>query len=161
VLLVLGDLTGTTGRLEENASINRRILDIAPNNVIAMNNLAWYLCEEQGQYQEALDLANRGLELAPQYLDLIDTRGVAHYRMGHLDAAVQDFARFVELCPPGTASLAATRFHLARAYSGLGNSGEAVRQLEQIPGLREGSSSLGASDQAEAQRLLEELRKGS
>ncbi|UCD51012.1 MAG: tetratricopeptide repeat protein [Phycisphaerales bacterium] len=160
-LLVLGDLTGATGRLEEHANVNRRILEIAPNNVIAMNNLAWYLCEEQGQYQEALTLATRGLELAPEYLDLIDTRGVAHYRMGHMDEAVRDFTRFIELCPPGKASLATTRFHLARTYSGMGNSAEAVRQLEQISGLREGSSRLSPSDQAEARRLLEQLRKGS
>ncbi len=160
-LLVLGDLTGATGRLEENAKVNRQILEIAPNNVIAMNNLAWYLCEEQGKYQEALDLASRGLELAPEYLDLIDTRGVAHYRLGHLDEAVQDFARFVELCSPGVASLPTTRFHLGRAYFEMGNRAEATRQLEQIPGLREGRGRLGAPDQAEATRLLEQLKKGS
>jgi tetratricopeptide (TPR) repeat protein len=160
-LLVLGDLTGATGRLEENANVNRRILEVAPNNVIAMNNLAWYLCEERGQYQEALSLATKGLELAPEYLDLVDTRGVAHYRLGHMEEAVRDFTRFIELCPPGLASLATTRFHLARTYSEMGNAAEAVRQLEQISGLREGRSSLSASDQAEASRLLEKLRKGS
>ena len=160
-LLVLGDLTGAMGRLEENANVNRRILEIAPNNVIAMNNLAWYLCEEQGKYQEAMDLATRGLDLAPEYLDLIDTRGVAHYRLGHMDEAVRDFTRFVELCPPGAASLPTTRFHLARTYAAMGNSAEAVRQLEQISGLREGNSGLSPSDQTEASRLLEQLRKGS
>jgi tetratricopeptide (TPR) repeat protein len=160
-LLVLGDLTGAMGRLEENANVNRRILEIAPNNVIAMNNLAWYLCEEQGKYQEAMDLATRGLDLAPEYLDLIDTRGVAHYRLGHMDEAVRDFTRFIELCPPGAASLPTTRFHLARTYAAMGNSAEAVRQLEQISGLREGNSGLSPSDQTEASRLLEQLRKGS
>lgn len=159
-LLVLGDLTAAMGRSEDNAQVNRRVLEIDPNNVIAMNNLAWFLCEEQGQYQEALALANRGLARAPEYLDLIDTRGVTYYRLGNPAEAVKDFERFIELCPPGGRSLATTRFHLARAYAQLGNRPEAVRQLGQIPGLNEGTSALSATDQAEAKLLLERITKG-
>jgi len=160
-LLVLGDLTGATGRSADNAQVNRRILEIDPNNVIAMNNLAWFLCEEQGQYQEALTLANRGLQYEPDYLDLIDTRGVAHYRLGNLPEAVKDFERFIGLCPPWAPSLATTRFHLARAYAQMENRPEAVRQLGQIPGLDEGASVLSVTDQTEARLLLERIKKGN
>jgi tetratricopeptide (TPR) repeat protein len=129
--------------------------------MIAMNNLAWFLCEEKSQYQEALTLANRGLERAPEYLDLIDTRGIIHYRMGNREDAVKDFGRFIELCPPSTPSLVITRFHLARVYLEEGNLVEAARQLDQISGLEDGTSGLSAADQAEAKLLLDRVKKGS
>ena len=129
--------------------------------MIAINNLAWFLCEEQGQYQEALTLANRGLQHASEYLDLIDTRGVAYYRLGNLEEAVKDFERFTQLCPPWLPSLATTRFHLARTYVQMGNLPAAVRQLEQIPGLDASTSNLSAGDQAEAKLLLERIKKGN
>jgi len=43
-------LTQVTGRVEESAVLNRQILELDPNNIVALNNLAWILCEEKGQY---------------------------------------------------------------------------------------------------------------
>jgi len=160
-LLVLADLAGVRGRGQEAAQFNRRVLEIDPNNVMALNNLAWFLCEEERQYQEALALANRGLERSPTYLDLIDTRGVIHYRMGNLDLAVKDFEKCVELCPPKASSLATMRFHLARTYHALGNEEEAARHLQRIVGLEDDRSNLSADDQAEAKLLLDQVKKGS
>jgi tetratricopeptide (TPR) repeat protein len=160
-LLILADLTVQTGRAEESAAANRRILEVDPNNVLALNNLAWFLCEERGKYQEALDLADRGLQIAPDYLDLIDTRGVAHYRMGHFDDAVKDFTRFIELCPSRVRSLTITRFHLARTYASMGRRAEATRELEETLSAQNRSGGLPPSDLAEAKVLLEQLKKGS
>ena len=160
-LFVRGNLAEMAGRSEEHARLNRRILELDPNNVIATNNLAWFLCETQHEYEEALALADGALERTPEYLDLIDTRGVIYFRMGNLEGAVKDFTRFIELCPPGTGSLATTRFHLAQVYSEMGNLSDATRQLEQISGLLDGTSDLSATDEAEAKRLLERAKKGS
>src|SRR4030042_447701 len=72
-----------TSRSEESAHLYRRVLTLEPDNVKAINNLAWILCEDQGKHKEALDLAERGLKIAPNYIDLIDTRGVIYPRLRH------------------------------------------------------------------------------
>ena len=56
-----------------------------------VNNLAWIMCEHEGQYEEALELAQQGLKVSPEYADLIDTRGVIYYRSGEYQKAVEDF----------------------------------------------------------------------
>ena len=76
-----------------------------------------------------LELAEKGLKIAPEYADLIDTRGTAHYRLRHLDQAVRDFARCIELYPANLPAVGTSRFNLARAHAELGGSKtEAVQQ---------------------------------
>jgi len=156
------------GDQEEAAQLNRRILQIDPNDVAAMNNLAWVLSETMGQQQEALDLVNRGLEMAPQYADMLDTRGVIHLRMGQFKEAERDLARCVELYEagdPGAASLPAARLHLAKAYAKLGRETEATQQLRQALDAQEKArqtdppvvSPMSDEDEAEAKRLLKSL----
>ena len=59
-LYSLAVLLGMTGRSDESADIYRKLLDIEPENVVAINNLAWILCENQAQPQQALELAQKG-----------------------------------------------------------------------------------------------------
>ena len=129
-LRVLSDLMLLTERGEESAALNRRILEIDANNLIALNNLAWFLCEDKGQYAEALDFASGGRQIEPQYLDLIDTRGVIYYRMGRYEEAIQDFTEFLDQCPANKVSLPAARFHLARAYIETGRQVEAIQRSD-------------------------------
>lgn len=171
---VLGMLLQTSGRSEESTQLYQKILSLQPDNAIAINNLAWIMCEEQGKPGQALELAERGLKMAPNYIDLIDTRGVAYYRLGEFNKAIQDFTTCIKLYPAGAPSGAASRFHLARAIaalrrmrkSGLGHTagaiGEKDKAIEYLnQALNSGSQTKGLSpkDLAEAQRLLEELLK--
>jgi len=163
-MAVLALLLPTTGRSEEAAQLYTQILTIEPDNVIAMNNLAWIMCEEreeQDKYQQALELTQRGLKIAPDYIDLIDTRGVVYYRMGELNKAIQDFNMCITLYPKGTPAAVASRFHLARALAGLRQRDKAVEQLNQTLDLQKRFGGLLAADLAEAQRLLEQLQEGS
>jgi tetratricopeptide (TPR) repeat protein len=119
------------------------------------------MCEKQGKYRQALELAQRGLKIVPNYIDLIDTRGVAYYRLGQFNKAVQDFTTCIELYPKGVPSTAASHFHLARAFAGLGQRDKAVEHLNQTLDLESRIGGLLTTDLAEAQRLLERLQKGS
>jgi tetratricopeptide (TPR) repeat protein len=160
-LRVLADLMLTTDRAEESAALNRRILEIDNDNLIALNNLAWFLCEDKGQYDEALKLASRGRQIEPQYLDLIDTRGVIYYRLGRFDEAIKDFTEFLDLCPINRPALPVTRFHLARAYAEMGRKVEAIQQLELMLRTKNVAAMAAPSDVSEAQLLLDQLQKGS
>ncbi len=157
----LAILMQTSGRGAESAQLYRRVLDLDPNNTPAMNNLAWYLCEEQRSYQEALGLANRGLLLAPDYTDLRDTRGVIYYRTGRYEDAVRDLELCVEQYQGTGATLTGARFRLGRAYLALGRKGEAEAQLSQALALHDRVGGLSSSDKEEAERLLTQVRDGS
>lgn len=169
-LYLLAQAATVAERAEEAISLNQRIIELDPNNVFAVNNLAWLLCEEQGQCQKALELANRGLKLKPDYIDLIETRGVIHYRLGRLEEALRDLSRSIELYPVNAPALAVTHFHLARVYAQMGRRTDAIEHVERAltlhrrsdqstdPGQRK--SVLSGSDLADAQHLLDQLQKG-
>ncbi|MBA7669554.1 hypothetical protein ES703_77685 [subsurface metagenome] len=103
----------------------------------------------------------------PDYIDLIDTRGVAYYRLGEFDKAVEDFTTCIELYPDGTLAAISSRFHLARAFAKLRQKDKAVEHLNQALDLNRAldpDNRIGAlsdTDLAEAQRLLKQLQEGS
>ena len=156
---VLGMLLQMTGRSQESAGFYQQILALQPDNVIAINNLAWIMCEDQGKFQQALELTERGLKISPNYIDLIDTRGVAYYRLGEFNKAIQDFTDCLKLYPGTAPSGTATRFHLARAFAALGEKNKAIEHLKQVLNIESQTKGLSAKDLAEAQRLLDELSK--
>jgi tetratricopeptide (TPR) repeat protein len=132
-LMLLSMLMQDAGRNEEATRLSRRILALDPNNVIAMNNLAWMLCEPENrpdQYEEALALAEKSLRIVPDYVDVLDTRGYARYRRGDLENAAADFARCTELYPADSPSAATPRFHLALVYAAMKRRTEAAQQLQ-------------------------------
>ena len=156
----LAMLLQVAGRNTESAKLYEKILELRPDNVIAMNNLAWIMCEERNNYQEALELAQRGLKIAPQYVDLIDTRGVVYYRLGEFEKAIQDFTKCLELYPNKAPPTVASRFHLARAFVKLGQTNKAIQHLNEALNSYSQIGGLSATDLAEAQRLLEQIQGG-
>lgn len=158
-MTTLGILLQTDGRSAQAARIYERILQLDPDAVAAINNLAWILAEDQGKYGQALELAQSGLRKAPEYIDLIDTRGVIYYRLGQFHKATQDFTRCVELYPTASPSLVASYFHLGRSLAALGRSGQAIDSLEKALDLNNEWPGLSHSEIAEAKRLLKELAR--
>jgi tetratricopeptide (TPR) repeat protein len=159
-LILLSMMMQDMGRNKESAELNRRILEIDPNNVIAMNNLAWVLCEGENPpdlYQEALTLTERGLRAAPDYVDLLDTRGYAFYRLNNFDKAMADFVRCIELYSPNSASVATPHYHLAQTYEAMKRKAEAQEQLRMA--LDQNAASLrSAKEQADNGRITYAIR---
>ena len=157
----------TIGRPDESVLLYQRVLEFEPDNLIVVNNLAWMMCEEQDKFQQALELAQRGLKMAPDYIDLIDTRGVAYYRLGEFDKAVEDFTTCIKLYPEGTPAAISSRFHLARAFAKLRQKDKAVEHLNHSLDLYQAldpANRIGAlsdTDLDEAQRLLKQLQEDS
>jgi tetratricopeptide (TPR) repeat protein len=163
VLTTLAVLLHTDDRVDESIQMYQRVLEIQPDNVVTMNNLAWILCEEQGKFQQALELTRKGLQISPNYVDLIDTRGVIHYRMGELNKAVEDFTLCIKLYPENDPAVIGSRFHLARAFAALGQKDKAIEYLTQALDTsgRIQVGGLTTKDLAEAQRLLKQLQEGN
>ena len=155
----LGVLLGMTGRSQEAAELYRQLIDIQPENIIAINNLAWIMCENQGQPQQALELAQKGLKSAPDYIDLIDTRGMAYFRLGQFKKAVQDFTRCVDMYPDSTPQATASRFHLARACKELKENDKAILYLKEVLDSIGKTGGLTPKELTEAQILLKQLQE--
>ncbi len=147
------------GWYSEASGVYEQILEIKPEALIALNNLAWIMCEEQGKYQQALEFTQTGLRKAPEYIDLIDTRGVIYYRMAEHHKAVRDFNKCLELYPKNSLSSAISRFHLARSQIALGQNGRATDNLQKTIELNNKIGGLSSTEVAEAQLLLDELLK--
>ena len=158
---MLAMLLHVTEHVVEAAELYEQILELEPNSVVALNNLAWIMCENQGKYQRALELAQRGLKIAPQYIDLIDTRGVTYYHLREFDKAVQDFTECIKLYPSSTPAAATSHLHLAKAYNKLGKTHMATEHLDEALDLESRIGGLSTTDLAEARHLLEQLQGGS
>jgi tetratricopeptide (TPR) repeat protein len=147
-------------RATEAAALYQRLVEIDPQDLEAINNFAWITCENQHDYAQALELAQKGLALSPDYLDLIDTRGVAYFRLGKFDKAIDDFAACAKLYPDHLPSATASYFHLGRAYAALAKKDDAVKYLKMALESNQKNGGLSTADASEAKTLLDSFLKG-
>lgn len=157
LMQTLALLLQITGRESKAALLYERILTVAPQNIVVINNLAWIKCENQQEYERSLELANTGLKLSPNYVDLIDTRGVVYYRTGQLEKAIADFSACINLYPASSPGITTSHFHLARSLANLGQSHKAIEHLRQALNFNTRIGGLSAADLNEAQSLLKKL----
>ncbi|RKY08877.1 MAG: hypothetical protein DRP66_03560 [Planctomycetota bacterium] len=149
----LAMLMHTQERMDEAVELYEKILVLEPGNLVAMNNLAWILCEEHGEYQRAMELVEKGLAMNPGYIDLIDTSGMIHYRTKQFDKAAGDFKKCVALYPEKAPALAGSYFHLAKTFDQMGDKQQAVDNLRKSIVLK----GLSQKDLNEAEKLLTKL----
>jgi FimV-like protein len=124
----------------------RAALEIEPDNVIVLNNLAW-LMNEQGR-PEARDLAERAYRLAPLNASVVDTLGAIALKQGDTARSVALLRQATNLSPQDSQ----LRINLARALAKSGDKAGARRELEQVV-----SRDSRAPVKAEAEKLLGEL----
>ena len=67
----------------------RRVIALQPRNVIALNNLAYRLAMDDGNLDEALELAQRARTLAPDSAGVADTLGWVYHLRGDGAEAVK------------------------------------------------------------------------
>ncbi len=113
----------------------RKVVDADPSNVTALNNLAYLLASQTGQFDEALKYAQQVKEMAPDNQGVDDTIGWIMYRKGLYRAAVE----YLEKAAQGGDD-PVIGYHLGMAYLKTGDSrGEPVLRaaLKKAPGLPE------------------------
>ncbi|MBA7612318.1 Beta-barrel assembly-enhancing protease [subsurface metagenome] len=120
-----------TGNVERAKQIYQELLEQYPNNIQVLNDLAWILQEHDHRYAAALELANRGLSLAPNELHLLDTRGTILSNIAdRLADARSDFERLVELSPSDTPRQAKALLQLGRICAKLDDFVQAEQHLK-------------------------------
>ncbi|MCH8805999.1 MAG: tetratricopeptide repeat protein [Planctomycetes bacterium] len=129
--LGLALLSYKTGDTPRAVAIYRDVLKAAPQNTQALNDLAWVLAEARQEYAEALELADRGLLIAPNDIHLLDTRAeILSNLPGRLEDARDDLKKCANLSD-GLSSHAKALFRLARVCARLAEHSEAKGYMNQ------------------------------
>ncbi|CAN5676419.1 hypothetical protein BH18ACI1_BH18ACI1_05630 [soil metagenome] len=90
----------------------REVLKKSPENPVALNNLGYFLAERNEKLNEALDLIQQAVKIAPTNSYYLDSLGWIYFKLGKLDEAekyLKDALRF-------DASSATINEHLGDVY---------------------------------------------
>jgi tetratricopeptide (TPR) repeat protein len=99
------------GNMDSAIAHYRSVLNIDPDNIIALNNLAYHLAGDNKHSDEALSLALRLKKLEPADASVDDTIGWVYYNKGSYSLALVHFQTAVARQPN-----ARREYHLAMAY---------------------------------------------
>lgn len=102
----------TTGNYDEAIKLFRRVVELQPNNTLALNNLATLLSERPNQLTEARACVERAMTIVGRSPALLDTLGTIEIRAGRPEQAISNLEEAVA----GIASDPRYYFHLAVAY---------------------------------------------
>jgi uncharacterized protein (TIGR03790 family) len=87
--LILANLYEIAGEYDKAIERYRRIQELAPDNPVVLNNLAYALAVRQNNVEEALPLAEKAYELAKGSSNISDTLGWIYHLAGQNDKAVK------------------------------------------------------------------------
>jgi uncharacterized protein (TIGR03790 family) len=116
-----------TGEHDRALDRYRHALRVQPDNIIALNNLAYSLAVREDAPDEAHPYARRAVSLQPKNVTLIDTLGWIEHLLGNHKEAVRLFTEAVRL---GTKN-PEIHLHAAIAFEAAGDRAAADTQLKQ------------------------------
>lgn len=132
------------GKNDEAIELLRQVLQIAPKNLQAMNNLAMLLAEQPAGQKEALTYIDRAIALKGLDPELLDTKGWILLRR-KLPKEAEAVFREALAVPPGDPR---HQLHLASAYQAQGKLKEARQTLDSARENKLTSATLSPGDQA-------------
>jgi tetratricopeptide (TPR) repeat protein len=127
-----------------------RVIAERPTDVAALNNLAW-LYQQKGDLAKARGLAERAVAAAPRTANIDDTLGWILLAQGEGNKAVT-YLSTASISAPSNPTI---QYHLAVALNRVGRTADARAMLETLLG-----SGIAFSDKTEAEKLLEQLKRG-
>jgi uncharacterized protein (TIGR03790 family) len=125
--LQLAQLYEFTNQFDRAADRYRKVLEVQPQNLLALNNLAYHLAERRGTPAEGLPLSRRAVALAPQNPVILDTLAWIEYLTGDSATAVKRMPQILRSLP-GNAEV---RMHAAVIYAANGAKAVAEDQLQE------------------------------
>jgi putative PEP-CTERM system TPR-repeat lipoprotein len=127
--IMLADAQQKLGLVDAAASSYEQVLKQQPDNVVALNNLAWFR-HERGD-ASALDLARRAHERAPKSLEITDTYAWILVQRGQVGEGLKLLTPIA-----GPSAPPEIRLHYAVALARAGKKGEAqaiVNSVSKLP----------------------------
>lgn len=124
-----------------------------PNNIVALNNLAWLLALQVGKAEQALEIVTKAIQSAGRRPELLDTRGVILLNMGRVDEALVDLKEAAVDAPNPT-----RLFHLARAYHTAKDRENATRTMRKAREMGLETESMHPVEQEACKKLLTDLK---
>jgi len=111
--LALAAVLLLTGDINSGEALYRQVHKADPDNIRALNGLAWTLGVHRKDYKAALPLIDQAAKLAPDNSDVRDTRGAILSNLpGRLDDARAEFRKCVALTPPDSPQRTKALFQL-------------------------------------------------
>lgn len=149
--MVRGIIRHLQGDNDAAISDFREIVAREPKNLRAYSYIS-KCCNAAGRYAEAVEAAERGLEINGDYVNLYVNRGVALYHMKRYEEAVEAFKKVItNQNAVNTAALESSYHFRGMAYEKLGNVDRAVSDYQKL--LRYNP------DRKEIKKHLEELQE--
>ncbi len=99
LLFSLGAVYERKGDHDKSMQAMRAVLDINPENALAMNFIGYSLADRGVNFEEAERLVMRALELKPDSGEFLDSLGWLHFRRGDFTRAVDLLERAAALAP--------------------------------------------------------------
>jgi tetratricopeptide (TPR) repeat protein len=115
------------GRHDQTRPIYEQILKIAPNDPIALNNLAYMMAESGRDLDQALTFAQKAKQQLPNNVDVADTLGWVFIKKNLSDDAIKIFNDLLAKKPEHVT----WRYHLAMALFQKGDKLQAKKELQQ------------------------------
>ncbi len=161
VYTLLGMLAEAGNNPAETEKNYRKALEIAPDASVAANNLAWFIAaNNQGNLDEALQLAQKTVDKNPGVAGYYDTLGWVYYKKELYAQAVEQLKKAVALDESAAAGRTnanvnpAYRMRLGAALASAGDKSSARRELETS---LQNADGLSEKETREAKNLLASL----
>ncbi|MBN2594806.1 MAG: tetratricopeptide repeat protein, partial [Sedimentisphaerales bacterium] len=148
-----------TGDAQGAKQTYQKLLDEYPNNIQALNDLAWILQEHDQHYDAALELVNRGIRTSRNEKDrlhLLDTRGTILSNMpDRLADARTDFQTLVDASPDDTYQKAKALLKLGRICLKLDDLVQAKQHMKNAFEIDQKINVLTPDERSEITRILQ------
>jgi uncharacterized protein (TIGR03790 family) len=151
--ILLADWYTSVGELEAAADRWGKVLALQPNNVVALNNLAYDMAVRQKKPAEALPLARKALSLSGGDANVLDTVGWIE----HLSGNSAEAARILVQAAKGAPRNADVRLHNAVVLAAQGARGAAAAELAEALKLK---PTLAEQPETQALQAQLQLRSG-
>jgi tetratricopeptide (TPR) repeat protein len=135
---------------QESIDLFRKLVQMNPRAIVALNNLAMLLADRPQDRQEALRLIDQAIAIAGEDAGLLDTKGAILVYCGRSSEAIP----LLESATRDSQADPRHHFHLALAYQDQGQSEQAKAQLQKALSRQLSGQLLTLTDQ----KLLSNLR---
>lgn len=151
--LQLAQMHDKRGQYDQATDELRKVLEEQPNNVVALNNLAWMLALRSGDAGKALMHVEKAIAGMGRRADLLDTRAMVHLARKEPAKAVADLKEALQ-----EGATASRLYRLARAHHENRESDKAKAALAQAKAKGLEVAMLHPVEHEEAKKLLAEYR---